>query len=71
MKKLLKNKLFWLLVSIIIMIPSIFLYRKTNIDFYNYVFLVALAYPVILTIIMLVYAWIINPIKSLKKRKEK
>jgi hypothetical protein len=28
---------------------------------------ISVAYPVILTLIMMVYAWIINPIRSLKK----
>lgn len=65
---LLKNKLFWLILSIISSVTFGFIY-ETPYDLSYKLMLISLIYPVCLTIVMLVYAWIINPIKSLKKDK--
>lgn len=64
---LLKNKTFWLLISMIVFIFFGVLYSFLEVEWLMYPVFAALAYIVVIGLIMIAYAWIINPLKNLFK----
>jgi|AntAceMinimDraft_10_1070366.scaffolds.fasta_scaffold140540_2 hypothetical protein len=73
MKNLLKNKIFWFGICVLISVISGFLYNSLGIASLGIISIAALIYPAVLVFLMLIFAWIINPIKLfiayIKKRK--
>jgi len=71
LKELLKNKIFWLAISVLIIMISGILYGVFDIVVFGTVFLISLIYPLVLIVIMILFAWIINPLRTwIKRRKE-
>lgn len=67
LKTLLKNKMFWVYVSFINVAIFGGLYAITDVEWLMYPVFASFGYCAIIGTIMIVYAWIVNPIKSLFK----
>ena len=65
-----KNGVLKMTLSMILFAVMYWLYNRTGVDFYKFVSFIFGGYGALMFLILLVYAWIINPIKSLKKNKE-
>jgi len=62
------TKLGWLLLTLFLSI--VFGVLANYIDWCEYAMFICLSYPVGLTLVMMVYGWIINPIREWKKIKQ-
>jgi hypothetical protein len=71
LKWLVMTKLGLFVTSFIWLIIWTGVYNNVEGEWPAYVALPGLAYIVIMTLIMIVYAWIINPIREWKKRKNR
>jgi hypothetical protein len=58
------------LCGILFLISGI-LYRIFENEVFEYGMLIFIAYPILITIYMIIYAWIINPLKELRRRIKK
>lgn len=67
LKTLLKNKMFWIYVSLATVFVFGIILQFENCEWAIYPIFAAFGYCAIIGLIMIVYAWIINPIKSLFK----
>ena len=66
---LVTTKLGWLIISFIWMGISMIVDANVESNIGLYMAIPALGYIVVLTLVMLVYAWIINPLNDRKKSK--
>ncbi len=65
LKALLKLKIFWVLLFMILAVTFGIIYASTNIVIFAKLAIISMVVPILFGFIMLIYAWIINPIKSL------
>lgn len=70
-KKWYLNKTFWLKASIAVAVVFGIIYQFPYMDWAIYPVFAAFAYCAVLGLIMIVYAWIINPIKLIKEKLNK
>lgn len=61
------TKIGWLAICMVLVV--VFGTLSNWIDWFEYLMFASLAYPVILGIVMMAYAFVINPINKIKNRK--
>ena len=64
------TKIGWLLISLLSAFIFGIIADRTDCEWCSYVMYASFVYPVILTLIMIVYAWFINPIRDWKENKK-
>lgn len=64
------TKIGWLGVTLLLAFIFGLIADRTDCDWCAYVMYACFAYPVGLTIVMIVYAWIINPLRDYRENKK-
>lgn len=64
------TKIGWLLLTIVLAVVFGVIAQNTDYEWCAYAMYICFLYPVGLTIVMIVYAWIINPLRDYRENKK-